>query len=305
MCGGRAHAFNILKIYESEAQRGDAVVLVGDFNADPASDTVKLLNTRLHVINGGWRSKTHIDYIFTNTGPASVISATDLGAGGSDHDALHAVIKVGQGVVVPERPDNVVVVQPPSVPEPRQGPCSRKNIDQLEYGVTYAVAPGVGRMALGNILSADACCNVCRGKPRCKSFTWHAGGMCQLWGEEPVSKIEENGVVSGLPDEKEEELEIYQDEQAESNQLTREEQIPPGGMVSAAPAQSWKAVPTQSRVNNAAPPPPAAPVPAQVPPPPVAQVAAPPAASAYVAPTQGPLTPWQRLTSRIYSLFHR
>jgi len=290
-----------LKVYESEAQRGDAFVLVGDFNAGPNSDTIKSINTRLHTVNGGWRSKTHIDFIFTNTGPASVMSATDLGGGGSDHDALHAVIKVGQGVVVPEQPDNVVVVQPPAVPVPRQGPCSMKNIDQLEYGVAYSVPPGVGRMALGNILSADACCNVCRSKPRCKSFTWHAGGMCQLWGEEPVSKVEQHGVVSGLPDEKEEELEIYQDEVAESKQVTSEEQMPrPGGVGVATPHQSW-AVSTQSRPNTAVPPP-AAPLPAQA--------AAPPAASADVTPRQGAFSPsgptlWQRATSKIQSLFHR
>jgi len=140
-------------------------------------------------------------------------------------------LSVGQGVVVPERPDEVVVVQPRSVPNPRQGPCSRSNLDQLEYGVTYAVPPGVDRMVLNNILNVDACCNACRDLSHCKSFTWHTGGMCQLWGEEPASKGYQQGFVSGLPDEKEEEREIYQEEVAESKQVTSEEQTqvgPPG-----------------------------------------------------------------------------
>eukprot|EP00419_Tripos_fusus_P000428 CAMPEP_0172676786 /NCGR_PEP_ID=MMETSP1074-20121228/14220_1 /TAXON_ID=2916 /ORGANISM="Ceratium fusus, Strain PA161109" /LENGTH=588 /DNA_ID=CAMNT_0013494521 /DNA_START=30 /DNA_END=1796 /DNA_ORIENTATION=- len=258
MCGGRAHAFNLLKVYESEAQRGDTVVLVGDFNAVPASESVKLIHTRLHTVNGGWGSRTHIDYILTNTGPASVVNTTNLGGGGSDHDALHAVIKVGNGVVVPERPDKVMVVQPPSAPEPHKGPCSKKNLDQLEYGVTYSVAPGVGRMALKNILVAGDCCNACRDIKRCKSFTWYAGGMCNLFGEEPMSKGEQHGVVSGFPSEKEEQEQIYQDEVAESKQVTSEEQIQPGGPGYATPHQSWMTVPTQSRPKAAAVAPPAA-----------------------------------------------
>merc|ERR1712203_1334305 len=113
-------------------------------------------------------------------------------------------------------------------------------------------------MALKNILVAGDCCNACRDIKRCKSFTWYAGGMCNLFGEEPMSKGEQHGVVSGLPDEKEEQQEIYQDEVAESKQVTSEEQIQPGGPGYATPHQSWMTVPTQSRPKAAAVAPPAA-----------------------------------------------
>lgn len=224
MCGGRAHAFNILKIYETEAQRGDVVILVGDFNAEPSSATIQVLKQRLHVAAGGWRSVTHIDYIFSNTGPEAVVAAHDLGAGGSDHHAFGAEFRVGQGVLQ-EVPSPVEVVETPVVEKPAQDDqCSPKNIDQFEYGINYVPPAGAGRLHLPNVDSPDTCCMLCRARPKCEAFSWNAGGSCWLWGHLPTQKQEQDGAVSGVPHEAEEVEEVYDEEVDESQEVKAEEQ---------------------------------------------------------------------------------
>mmetsp|Transcript_16052 Transcript_16052/g.31204 ORF Transcript_16052/g.31204 Transcript_16052/m.31204 type:complete len:138 (+) Transcript_16052:139-552(+) len=86
--GPLSTARKILQIATQNGQPGDAVVLVGDFNAGGGSATLRELQTHLtHVYSG--RFGGGIDNIFSNV-KGNVISVQNLGTGGSDHDALSA-----------------------------------------------------------------------------------------------------------------------------------------------------------------------------------------------------------------------
>mmetsp|Transcript_103838 Transcript_103838/g.278953 ORF Transcript_103838/g.278953 Transcript_103838/m.278953 type:complete len:121 (-) Transcript_103838:117-479(-) len=91
MCGGEATAFNLLKLIATTAHAGDVVVLVGDFNAGPETETLKSLRTRLHPVYTG-TSFGGVDHVLSSC--TTVISNRNLGSGGSDHDALETVIQL-------------------------------------------------------------------------------------------------------------------------------------------------------------------------------------------------------------------
>jgi len=93
VCGGAAVAYNILQLVATKAQPGDAVVLAGDFNSDASSVTIGQLESRLRKASGGVVDGG-IDYIFSNLGEGSLVRARNLGNGGSDHDAISAVLRV-------------------------------------------------------------------------------------------------------------------------------------------------------------------------------------------------------------------
>eukprot|EP00441_Pelagodinium_beii_P042939 CAMPEP_0197638552 /NCGR_PEP_ID=MMETSP1338-20131121/13450_1 /TAXON_ID=43686 ORGANISM="Pelagodinium beii, Strain RCC1491" /NCGR_SAMPLE_ID=MMETSP1338 /ASSEMBLY_ACC=CAM_ASM_000754 /LENGTH=540 /DNA_ID=CAMNT_0043211149 /DNA_START=90 /DNA_END=1712 /DNA_ORIENTATION=- len=98
-CGGVATARNILKIVSKNSQEGDIVLVLGDFNANPASLLVQeMANALLHVSSGP--AFGGIDNIFTNLPPTAVQNHYSLGAGGSDHNATTAIFDVGQVNVV-------------------------------------------------------------------------------------------------------------------------------------------------------------------------------------------------------------
>lgn len=86
LCGGSATAFNLLQIVGLNAYRGDIVVIVGDFNQGPNSETVQSLSQYIdHVYNGV--SFGGVDNFLSNC-DGSKATAQNLGHGGSDHDAL-------------------------------------------------------------------------------------------------------------------------------------------------------------------------------------------------------------------------
>jgi len=93
-CGGLGTAYSLLQLIQRHAEEGDAVVLVGDFNANAASPTVWHLGRRLNQVFTG-TALGGIDHFFTNLGSSSVISRENLGNGGSDHDALSVVLEMG------------------------------------------------------------------------------------------------------------------------------------------------------------------------------------------------------------------
>jgi len=93
-CGGLSTAYSLLKLIQWHAEDGDAVVLVGDFNANAASPTVRHLGRRLNQVFTG-TALGGIDHVFTNLGSSSIISNENLGNGGSDHDALSVVLEMG------------------------------------------------------------------------------------------------------------------------------------------------------------------------------------------------------------------
>jgi len=82
--GGATTAENIAGVMSSNSQPGDAIVLVGDFNADPSSETIKKLQDMYPLAYSG-ASFNGVDNFFT---PLEVVSTQNLGNGGSDHDAL-------------------------------------------------------------------------------------------------------------------------------------------------------------------------------------------------------------------------
>jgi len=92
-CGGKATAWQILKTIGTHLQDGDGVVLVGDFNAEAHSETAQELGERLHQVYTG-TSFGGVDHVFSNCGGDNVLHTRNLGAGGSDHDALEVVVKV-------------------------------------------------------------------------------------------------------------------------------------------------------------------------------------------------------------------
>jgi len=90
-CGKHATAWNILRTIATHGEEGDGIILVGDFNADAGTTTIQELEARLHRVFTG-ASFGGVDHIFSNCGESRVVVRRNLGNGGSDHDALDAVI---------------------------------------------------------------------------------------------------------------------------------------------------------------------------------------------------------------------
>jgi len=76
------------------AQHGEAIVLVGDFNANAASATIRHLQQRLFRTYAG-NFLGGIDNVFSNIEASAVVQRANLGKGGSDHDALSVTFELG------------------------------------------------------------------------------------------------------------------------------------------------------------------------------------------------------------------
>jgi len=95
-CAGSATAYNILRVIAQNAHASDLVILVGDFNAQHHSSRIQTLGKHMNKVFSG-TSHGGVDHIFSNCGEASaVVSATNIGTGGSDHDALNAIFSLGK-----------------------------------------------------------------------------------------------------------------------------------------------------------------------------------------------------------------
>lgn len=94
-CGGPATAFNMLHVLKSHTMPEDVIILVGDFNANGQSQTIQHLEWRLSRVYNGLMGGG-IDNIFTNLNGRTVSETSNLGDGGSDHDALSVVFKIGR-----------------------------------------------------------------------------------------------------------------------------------------------------------------------------------------------------------------
>merc|ERR1719436_155352 len=66
-CGRKATAWNILKTIGVHAQPTDGVILVGDFNADASTRTIRELEQRLYRVYTG-RVFGGVDHVFSNCG---------------------------------------------------------------------------------------------------------------------------------------------------------------------------------------------------------------------------------------------
>jgi len=94
ICGGRATVHNLLRLITTHAHPGDAVLVVGDFNADINSETVQEMGRHLYSVFSG-QSFGGVDHIFSNDGRAPA-AVHNLGSGGSDHDALSATVTLSR-----------------------------------------------------------------------------------------------------------------------------------------------------------------------------------------------------------------
>lgn len=90
-CGGEAIANKMLSVIHANAVIGDAVVLVGDFNAVLGNPTIQGLLQQLQRVFSG-TCDGGIDHIFANAGATRVVGEKNLGPGGSDHDALAVML---------------------------------------------------------------------------------------------------------------------------------------------------------------------------------------------------------------------
>jgi len=93
LCGNEATAFNMLKAAALNSHTEDAIVLVGDFNADSQSPMLSTLGQHLHHAYSG-SFADGVDNFFTSCGPESVREKKNLGPASSEHDALHVVFEV-------------------------------------------------------------------------------------------------------------------------------------------------------------------------------------------------------------------
>lgn len=89
-CGCEATAYNIMRVIGENADPQDDVILVGDFNAVTHSATIQKLSERMNRVFSG-NSHGGVDHIFSSC--PSVKGTWNLGTGGSDHDALSAMIE--------------------------------------------------------------------------------------------------------------------------------------------------------------------------------------------------------------------
>eukprot|EP00933_Yihiella_yeosuensis_P056347 TRINITY_DN5547_c1_g1_i1.p1 TRINITY_DN5547_c1_g1~~TRINITY_DN5547_c1_g1_i1.p1 ORF type:complete len:452 (-),score=74.04 TRINITY_DN5547_c1_g1_i1:77-1432(-) len=88
-CGGQATAYQILKLLAQKAQKDDLIIVTGDFNAGPGSDTIQALDEKMHRLYTG-KTLGDVDHFFSNCAGESFKGGRNLGGGGSDHDALSA-----------------------------------------------------------------------------------------------------------------------------------------------------------------------------------------------------------------------
>jgi len=215
-CGGAATAFNIMEFIARNARPKDAIILVGDFNADGKSATVQQLKRRLEElfrgsVDGG------IDHVFGNLPVSSVVKAVNLGNGGSDHDALQVVVRVGGGS--PEgngkakkgeasqaandserthKQDAASAGHAHHGTPPKALGCA---CDMAEHDIDYVIQSNWG-FHFDHVPSPDVCCHRCSVVPECRSWIWvPAAGLNQCWlkGGLPVGRIRMLGHVSGLP----------------------------------------------------------------------------------------------------------
>lgn len=136
-CGGRGTAYNLLQLIAKHAQHGETIILVGDFNADAASATIRHLEERLEKAYEG-SSLGGIDNVFSNLQKSAVVEAINLGKGGSDHDALSVIFEIGR------KPPGYVS---PAAPHPSHGGASITMIPQAgqkSRSVPPMVSPHAG-----------------------------------------------------------------------------------------------------------------------------------------------------------------
>ena len=218
-CGGLSMANNIIQVVQNESHAGDAVILVGDFNANSASLTIQALWSRMILLQSG-TSFGGVDNIFGNMDASSVVSRKNLGSGGSDHDAIAVTVALGGtvnttgtvsavGAAPATEASTAVQAAETLVSNPPGIRWQSFWCGLLESDIGYVPVNDTWsrtirhRPRLGDshdVASPQRCCRLCQQEPRCKSWTWKDGGpkRCEMYGSAPVQKDSVPGFVSGL-----------------------------------------------------------------------------------------------------------
>jgi endonuclease/exonuclease/phosphatase family metal-dependent hydrolase len=126
ICGGYATAHRLLHVVAANGRPGDAIVLLGDFNAGDTSQTIQFVEQHLHRVFHG-TTLDGADNVFSNVAQAS---AQNLGSGGSDHDALSVVLHLGGASPAP-RPQPAM----PLLPELGLRPVQPPGLDGLTSAI--------------------------------------------------------------------------------------------------------------------------------------------------------------------------
>eukprot|EP00421_Protoceratium_reticulatum_P061989 CAMPEP_0168501592 /NCGR_PEP_ID=MMETSP0228-20121227/74883_1 /TAXON_ID=133427 /ORGANISM="Protoceratium reticulatum, Strain CCCM 535 (=CCMP 1889)" /LENGTH=487 /DNA_ID=CAMNT_0008518549 /DNA_START=38 /DNA_END=1501 /DNA_ORIENTATION=+ len=198
ICGGRSTANNLMNVMSQNAQVGDMLVLVGDFNANAASETVQTLWPHLlHVYNS--KSFGGVDNIFSNVHHTAVVSTKDLGSGGSDHHAIAAVMQAGPMARKAQMPNEISR----SVEALREA----KGTDGclIEPQVQYTFPPDAWTLKVGSVSDPRLCCYHCQRHSGCEAWVWTEwdsgtrGALCELKGAGLSGATSKDGYASGLP----------------------------------------------------------------------------------------------------------
>jgi endonuclease/exonuclease/phosphatase family metal-dependent hydrolase len=91
-CRGSTVGYNIVNMIAHNRHPGDVVILVGDFNAHNDSSRIHALDAHLNRVHSG-TCMEGVDHIFTSV-PGDAVRTYNHGKGGSDHDAISAVLSV-------------------------------------------------------------------------------------------------------------------------------------------------------------------------------------------------------------------
>mmetsp|Transcript_2590 Transcript_2590/g.6073 ORF Transcript_2590/g.6073 Transcript_2590/m.6073 type:complete len:467 (-) Transcript_2590:165-1565(-) len=164
-CGGYTTAHNLVRLITNRYKKGDTVIFTGDFNAGTTSQTVQelghfLLDAYSGVAFGG------VDNIFVNLPEDNIIARTNLGRGGSDHDALGVEMRIG--------------------------------VDKFEYQVKYDLEDSPDPKS--GVASPEKCAGLCQDDDSCKAWTWQESKKCWLSKQKPgKAKEDQKGFFSGLP----------------------------------------------------------------------------------------------------------
>eukprot|EP00928_Gymnodinium_smaydae_P011985 TRINITY_DN14384_c2_g1_i1.p1 TRINITY_DN14384_c2_g1~~TRINITY_DN14384_c2_g1_i1.p1 ORF type:complete len:595 (+),score=136.84 TRINITY_DN14384_c2_g1_i1:72-1856(+) len=227
-CGGRSTALNLLHLVANRGKEGDLVVLVGDFNANAASYTIQELWKHMVLLYNG-DSFGGVDNIFSNADKATVVNASNIGMGGSDHKAvLTALVLEPAGVSgnAPKPGGNLrasdLSFEDIMNAATRSGEGSlaatqeepAKSIEDaidsqcglLEPSTEYTTSPFLRWSEnYDAIVDPRTCCGLCAKDARCKAWVLYewvesiSGPRCVLKGGHVVERTARRGVVSGLP----------------------------------------------------------------------------------------------------------
>lgn len=224
ICGGRATAGHLLKTIRDNAQVGDVVMLVGDFNANAASLTVRSLWTRMvHVFAG--QSFGGVDNVFSNVPTSNIVTSEILGGGGSDHDAITATLRVGASEKLGAASHSSAAARTAAQTVNKGGPgCGvieanveyefRRN-DVLAHPVSHQDHSSHSHHrrrhhsqhshATDANKDHEACCRACQAVHQCVAWLWKdyvkasKGPQCILSKGAPKVSKATVGFISGVP----------------------------------------------------------------------------------------------------------